>query len=212
MTLSVAKSNAEFKGKYRKYVRNAVWMAALIHIVLFAVFPAVSFKPYQLKEEKLELVDLPPEFEVPPAPREIAMPQVNVVPAEDGEAAPDNLDLPATTFDAFSSMPPPPPPSTGGDAQGEFLAFDEPPVLIDNVAPEYPDFAREAGLEGTVQVKVLVDEQGNVIEAQVVSSDVWPSMERAAVEAAKKCRFKPAFQRTTPVKAHVVIPFEFLLN
>ncbi len=210
MSLSVAKSNAEFKGNYRKYVRNAVWVAALIHIVLFAVFPPVSFKPYQLKEAKLELVDVPPEFEVPPAPRQIAMPQINVTPAEDGEAAPDALDLPATTFDDFSSMPPPPPP--GGDAEEAFLAFDEPPVLIENVAPEYPAFAREAGLEGTVQVKVLVDEQGNVVEAQVVSSDVWPSMERAALEAAKKCRFKPALQRSTPVRAHVVIPFEFLLN
>jgi protein TonB len=212
MSVAVAKSNAEFKKKYRKYVRNATWVAALIHVILFAVFPAVSFKPYRLKEEKFELVDLPPDFEVPAAPTQIAMPQINVRPAEENEPAPDSLHLPETTFDDFSSMPPPPP--READAGGNFLAFDEAPVLIEKVTPEYPLFAREAGLEGTVRVRVLVDEDGNVRDAQVVSSDseVWPSMERAAVEAAMKCRFRPALQRTTPVKAHVVIPFEFLLN
>ncbi len=37
-------------------------------------------------------------------------------------------------------------------------------------------------------------------------------MEKAALEAAKKCRFRPAKQRTVPVKAHVMIPFHFQLH
>ena len=36
--------------------------------------------------------------------------------------------------------------------------------------------------------------------------------QKAALDAAKKCRFKPAKQRTQPVKAHVVVPFSFRLN
>ena len=114
------------------------------------------------------------------------------------------------TFDSFEDMPPPPPPSSGGG--DVFLAFDEPPALLDFVSPVYPPLARDAGIEGTVAIRVLVDEQGKVISADVLQSDVTPAMERAALAAAKKCRFRPAKQRTIPVKAHVMIPFQFQLT
>jgi len=62
------------------------------------------------------------------------------------------------------------PASAGGPAAAEaFLAFDEPPELIDFVTPEYPELARQAGFEGTVRVRVLVDEAGNVVEADLLS-------------------------------------------
>jgi len=63
-----------------------------------------------------------------------------------------------------------------------------------------------------VRFKVLVGEDGKVIRAEVIDSDVTPAMEKAAVEAARRCRFKPAKQRTVPVKAQVMIPFQFKLN
>jgi protein TonB len=108
-------------------------------------------------------------------------------------------------------MPPPPPAGDGVDG-GAFIAFDEPPVLVEFVTPEYPLIYREAGIEGTVQVRVLVGVDGNVLDAKVLSSDAAIEMQQAAIEAAMKCRFKPAKQRTTPVKAHVMIPFVFRLD
>ena len=93
-----------------------------------------------------------------------------------------------------------------------FLAFDEPPSLSFYEPPKYPSLARDAGIEGTVAIKVLVSEEGKVIDAVVLSSDVTPAMEKAALAAAWKCRFRPAKQRTVPVRAHVMIPFQFQLN
>ena len=93
-----------------------------------------------------------------------------------------------------------------------FLAFDEPPTLVYFEAPKYPDLAREAGIEGTVRIKVLVGSDGKVMNVQMIDSDVTSEMEKAALRAAKKCRFNPAKQRTRPVKAHVMIPFHFRLN
>ncbi|UCG51992.1 MAG: energy transducer TonB [Candidatus Latescibacterota bacterium] len=209
MSVAQAAANVEFKAKYGKYVRRSLLGAILIHAALFILSPPFEFKPYQLKEERFEVVELPENIEIPPPPKEIAMPQVPVEAASDEDA--DEVDeLPETTFEDFSDMPPPPPP--GGSDSGVFLAFDEPPVLIDFVKPKYPDLAREAGFEGTVRVRVLVGEDGKVLAADVLSSDVSPAMEQAALVAAKKCRFKPAKQRTTPVKAHVMIPFNFRLN
>ena len=203
-----ANANRDFKAKYPKYLRNAILGAVSIHFLVFVLSPPFTFKPYKLKEEHFEVIDVPDEIEIPPPPKEIEMPSVPVEAAEDEEA--DTEDLPETSFDTFEDLPPPPPPS-GGDG-GVFLAFDEPPVLEHFETPVYPDLAREAGIEGTVRVKVLVAEDGKVLSAELISSDVTPAMEKAALVAARKCRFKPAKQRTTPVKANVMIPFHFRLN
>jgi len=148
------------------------------------------------------------QINIPPPPKEIALPQVPVEAAEGDEDTED--DMAPTTFDSFEDMPPPPPPSSGGG--DVFLAFDEAPQLIYFESPEYPPLARDAGIEGTVAVKVLVNEQGKVVSAEVLQSDVTPAMERAAVAAAKKCKFRPAKQRTIAVRAHVMIPFQFQLT
>lgn len=200
-------ANNAFKSRYGRYVRNSIWMAFSIHVLVFALSPEFTFKPYQLKEEQFEVVDVPDNIEIPPPPKEIAPPQVPVEAADDSET---EEEIAPTTFDSFEDMPPPPPPSGGGG--DVFLAFDEPPALIDFVPPSYPALAREAGIEGTVAVRVLVSEEGKVISANVLSSDVTPAMEKAALEAAKLCRFRPAKQRTIAVKAHVMIPFQFQLN
>ncbi|MEJ2721350.1 MAG: hypothetical protein P8181_09450, partial [bacterium] len=153
MSVAQATANVQFKRKYGKYLRYSLIGAIIVHVSLFVLSPPFEFKPYKLKEEKFEVVELPENIEIPPPPKEIAMPQVPVEAASDEEAD-DVEDLPETTFEDFSDMPPPPPP--GGSDSGVFLAFDEPPVLIDFVTPKYPDLAREAGFEGTVRVRVLV--------------------------------------------------------
>jgi protein TonB len=207
-TSALFSANQEFKGNYGKYVRYSLLGAVIIHFCVFAFSPPFEFKPYQLKEETFEVVELPQSIEIPPPPQEVALPQVPVEAAE-GEEESDE-EIAPTTFDSFEDMPPPPAPSSGRSEM--FLAFDEPPMLQYFESPKYPQLARDAGIEGTVQVKVLVGEDGKVISATVLSSDVTPDMERSAVEAALKCRFRPAKQRTVPVKAHVMIPFGFQLT
>ena len=203
-----ATANREFKSQYPRYVRNAMIGAVVFHVLLFILSPPFTFKPYKLKDEQFEVIDIPDNIEIPPPPEEIAMPRVPVEAADDEDV--ETEDLPETTFDDFDDMPPPPPP--GGGGSGVFLAFDEPPSLKHFEVPSYPDLAREAGIEGTVRVKVLVGEDGKVINVSLISSDVTPAMEKAALQAAKRCVFNPAKQRTTPVKAHVMIPFHFRLH
>jgi protein TonB len=210
MAVAVPSAHVAFKRKYSKYVRNAFFLAVAIHFVIIYFSPPFTIKPYRLREQKaVEVVELPENIEIPPPPKEVALPQVPVQAASDEEAT-DEEEIAPTTFDNLDELPPPPPPKTGD--QSVFLAFDEPPMMIHYEVPTYPDLAREAGIEGTVMVKVLVDEEGKVISAEVLSSDVTPAMNMAALSAAKRCRFKPAKQRTIPVKAYVVIPFQFQLH
>lgn len=93
-----------------------------------------------------------------------------------------------------------------------FLAYDTPPRLIKRVLPKYPAIARQARSEGMVILRLLVDEDGNVVEAKVLKGDKNFGFEEAAVEAALKCKFAPAYQREKPVKVWVSFPVDFTLK
>jgi protein TonB len=90
------------------------------------------------------------------------------------------------------------------------LAFDEYPELLSIDAPVYPELARQAGLEGTVKVKVYVTRTGKVKYAVAVEGPevFW----NAAIAAAKTALFTPARQGDTPVDVWVIIPVTFSLN
>ena len=88
--------------------------------------------------------------------------------------------------------------------------FDELPVLIRIDPPVYPQMVRDAGIDGTVDVEVLIGRNGRVKEARAVSgSDV---LHAAAVAAARTAVFKPALQGTRPVEVRIVIPIVFQLH
>lgn len=93
---------------------------------------------------------------------------------------------------------------------GDFVAFDELPVLLSAEQPAYPDLAREAGITGTVRVNVLVGKDGRVKKA--IAMDGPELFRDSAIEAAKRARFKPALQGRNPVEVWVLIPFNFELN
>lgn len=205
----VATENLKFKNGYNKYVRNAMYIAIAVHVVLFYITPSFKFKPYVLREEYFEAIELPTQFELPPPPKEITAPAVPIEAAE-GEEADEDADIAPTSFDDLASLPPPPPPPS--ESASEFYAFDEPPVLIKFVNPKYPDLARQAGIEGTVMLNVLVGDDGKVLQVSVLQTDVTPAMDKAAIEAAKQFLFKPAKQRTVPVRARMMVPIRFKLH
>jgi protein TonB len=206
----VATANENFKRQYGKYILNAFLATIALHIIMVLLVPKITYKPFVLREQYLEAVELPTSFELPPPPKEVAAPVVPIEAASDEEADTDAADIAPTSFTDFSTLPPPPPPPS--EQAQEFYAFDEAPVLIKFVNPKYPDLARQAGIEGTVLLNVLVGDDGKVLQVAVIQSDVTPAMEKAAMEAAKQFMFKPAKQRTVSVKARVAIPIRFKLH
>lgn len=73
--------------------------------------------------------------------------------------------------------------------------------------PSYPEAARTAGISGTVNVTVVVDENGNVISARAASG---PLMLRPAAEtAARRARFNPARMGGQAVKMSGTLSFNF---
>ena len=70
--------------------------------------------------------------------------------------------------------------------------------------------AKQIHLQGPVNVQILVDEQGKVVSAQIVSGN--PMLTPAAKEAAMRARFTPTILNGQPVKIQGVIIYNFVLQ
>ena len=75
--------------------------------------------------------------------------------------------------------------------------------------PAYPMMAKQMRIQGLVSVQILVDEQGKVISAQVVSGS--PALSTAAKDAATRARFTPTMLNGQPVKVQGIINYNFVL-
>ena len=89
----------------------------------------------------------------------------------------------------------------GGKLNGKALSLPE---------PVYPDIARAARAQGNVDVRIIVDEAGNVISAEAVSGH--PLLRAAAVDAARAARFTPTRLGGEPVKISGLLTYNFLVQ
>lgn len=92
----------------------------------------------------------------------------------------------------------------------QVTVVDELPVSVHAPKPEYPDLARQAGVEGTVILQVLVNREGKVIEVILRRSS--PMFDEAAEKAIRQWRFRPAILANQPVPSWVTIPVRFVLS
>jgi len=74
--------------------------------------------------------------------------------------------------------------------------------------PEYPTIAKRAGAAGAVEVRILVDETGNVIEAKAVSGH--PLLQSAAVSAARQAQFAPTKKEGQAVQVKGTLVYNFV--
>jgi len=92
----------------------------------------------------------------------------------------------------------------------EFLTVDEKPVILNDVRPEYPESAYNAGIEGSVVVTVVIDKNGNVSDAVIFRS--IPQLNAAALSAARRKTFSPGKLNGTAVITRMNIPIAFSLD
>lgn len=73
--------------------------------------------------------------------------------------------------------------------------------------PAYPASARAVGARGGVNVRVLIDERGNVVSARAVSGH--PLLRGPAASAARRAKFNPTTLSGQPVKVSGIITYVF---
>jgi len=78
------------------------------------------------------------------------------------------------------------------------------PELVSSVPIEYPQEASKARVMGVVIVEAIIDEQGNVTSARVLKG-LPMGLDKAAEEAVRQWKFKPAMAYGKPVKVYYTL-------
>jgi protein TonB len=230
----------ELKRSYQRHLGLAVILAGALHVVIISAILFYStanstvplpqqdgptiLDPVEIVPPPISLTQVPQEPVAAP-PKEFSVGTPEPVPDEE---APEDVTL-ATQHDLGRLADRKAQrileeewgdsivikPSTLEDlpSSDTFVITDELPVPINVVIPEYPPLAREAGIEGTVLLKALVDKEGRVRDAIIFkASGSSAGFEEVALEVIYKVKFKPAVSNNQPVAVWVVYPIRFSLK
>jgi protein TonB len=86
----------------------------------------------------------------------------------------------------------------------------KPPKPISQVHPVYPLLAKQARVQGLVQIDAILDEQGNVIDMKIVSGPRL--LYQAALDALKKWKYEPSYLNDQPISVELIVTITFQLG
>lgn len=82
-----------------------------------------------------------------------------------------------------------------------------PALLVRKIAPIYPPLARQARIQGTVVLSILISKDGEVRDPKLVSGH--PMLAPAAIEAVKQWRYRPYVLDDKPVEVETIVRVSF---
>ena len=197
------------KTRYPIVIRITALIGILLITLNFLLYPrfvnTVDFE--DVEQVIIENIDIPQTQQIDntPPPARPSIP----VPSDDEDIA-DDLTLDELDFDDFSNLDAPPPPPSGPKVV--FIPYDDPPVAMTPIRPQYPEIAQEAGIEGVVVVQAFIDEKGRVKETLILKGVPNTGLDEAAMQAIRNTRFRPAKQRERSVGVWISIPVNFRLK
>lgn len=149
----------------------------------------------------------PASIEAPPRPAVSPKPAVTQPPVESAQAPAEPVAAPAGVDESVSGLEtisdPGVRPSTPSLAPGTLVEaedLDTAPVSLSRKLPTYSMQARQMRLQGTVVMKVLVNERGTVDDVVLVSGVPGADLNDSAIRAAKAWTYRPATKSGVPVK------------
>jgi TonB family protein len=78
--------------------------------------------------------------------------------------------------------------------------------------PPYPQFARAQGWEGTVVLRIKINQSGAVDSVRTRKSSGFPILDESAIHSVKTWRFEPAKDGEFPIPVTVDLPIRFDLD
>ena len=217
---------ADLKANAQRMLRKALIISAAIHLGVIGIYVGTTiWKPrdeveYTGRVIRMQTLPPPPSLSnAPPPPvipnQPIVKPTIGTpVPVADA-LAPEQTIMTQQEISALNT--PVGVSGSGRDSlviatddmpnEGEFVYYEDEPVPVTRVEPSYPEFAREAQIQGKVTLHVLVGKDGRVKNVKVIKGVT--GLNEAAVDAIKKWVFKPALSNNKPVAVWVEVPMDF---
>lgn len=214
MTRPVHPAHERFKRQSSLVFRGAMIATVGIHLAFLSLFPRLDAAALPFSSGTLEMVDLPPQVEVPPPPEMIARP---ATPKIATVTVSEDLTIALTTFDdnPTQMLAPPPSVAAGKTSRPPFIPYNVAPSLKNRdevlalLRQKYPRALRSAGVGGTVLLWIFVNEHGRVTDAQVATSSGYFHLDEAAQAVAAAMIFTPARNRDKVTPVWLSQPIDF---
>ena len=208
--------NDRFKRSFGSWFWGSMIAATVVHFMLFQFWPTLTAEDVSFTAEELEMIELPPEIEIPPPPEAISRPATPVMATADID---DDITIAPTTFADNPVEDLPPPPTDDGVTDIAAAPVFTPmtvrpeirnrPEVVAALMREYPPILRDAGIEGTVEVWFFISEEGIVGDRRVSKSSGQAQFDEAALKVADVFRFTPALNRDQRVAVWIQVPITF---
>ena len=86
------------------------------------------------------------------------------------------------------------------------------PELVREVKPIYTQTAKDRGVQGAVELEVVVQSDGTVGDNVQVTKSLDPDLDQAAITAIKQWTFRPGTKDGTAVNVEVKVEMTFTLK
>ncbi len=213
---SLETANDRFKRSFSSWFWGSMIVASVAHFMLFQFWPTGTAEDVSFTSEELEMIELPPEIEIPPPPQAISRPATPVMATADID---DDITIALTTFadNPVDDLPPPPTDDgvTNLASNPVFTPMTVRPELrnraevIAALMREYPAILRDAGVGGQVMVWFFISEIGQVLDSRIEKSSGHTQLDEAALKVAAVYRFTPALNRDQTVQVWIQLPITF---
>ena len=231
-TLPIARAHADDAARLDPARIGGISSAIALHLIVFGLLMMPAQVPMDMTPEESRtryepVIRTPPP--PPPPPIEVDVvkkpsitpkPHPALTPPRETVRVPDAASSSTTSVtvdeapviaDHGESLPPRGDeggPSSGGEPMaGVALQY------LRNPAPAYPRDALREGLEGTVLLRVLVDEAGRPVEVSIATGSGHRTLDRAAREQVlRHWTFVPAQRNGRPVRAIGTVPVAFRID
>lgn len=191
-------------------------VSALLHVgVLAYVVTSWGIVPSVLAEPEVQVMVMAP---APPPPPPPPPPEVTDVQIEKPRFRPRPVPPPPAPVKKVKPIPLKPQPPVESTADATTIVAEKPvppdppvsnmpPPAASKPPPRYPERALDADKEGVVQIRITIQPNGQVSDADVVSAQPKGWFEEAALAAVKRWRYQASGRISK-----TVVEIEFKLN
>ena len=106
-------------------------------------------------------------------------------------------------------------PSSAGGASGTPIQTDIGKLVVvfqPDADAYYPSFSKRSGEQGTVVVRLIISESGEVEDVAILQSSSFPRLDRAATDIGRRYRFKPFLVNGSPQRISTNLLIKFNLK
>ncbi len=91
------------------------------------------------------------------------------------------------------------------------IYYDDAPVVITKVMPEYTEAMRKAAIQGTLYLEVHIRANGRIdsVEVRKTNNKGPVGVDKIAIATIKKWKFQPAKRKGKPVDCWAIVPIKF---